>query len=106
MPDNDNTDQVIEHPWLDFDDWEIVFRPYEGHPDAALMLGVNFTILQSHIAEPELAKEAIGEVDAALEALFMRTSFPNVSYTLFRRLVQGNLSAEEQELLESLGIKL
>jgi hypothetical protein len=106
MQDDPNTDSIIEHPWLDFDDWEIVFRPYEGHPDAALMLGVNLTILQSHIAEPELAKEAIGEVDAALEALFMRTQFPDVSYTLFRRLVQGSLTAEEQELLESLGIKL
>jgi hypothetical protein len=106
MPNNDNTDQVIEHPWLDFDDWEIVFRPYEGNPDAALMLGVNLTILQSHIAEPELAREAIGEVDAALEALFMRTQFPDVSYTLFRRLLQGSLTVEEQELLESLGIKL
>lgn len=106
MPEHDNTDQVIEHPWLDFDDWEIVFRPYEGHPDAALMLGVNLTILQSHVAEPELIKEAIGELDAAMEALFMRTQFPNASYTLFRRLAQGTLSAEEQELLESLGIKL
>ncbi len=92
MPDNDNTDQVIEHPWLDFDDWNIVFQPYEGHPDAALMLGVNLAILQSHVAEPELIKEAIGEIDAAMEALFMRTKFPNVSYTLFRRLAQGSLT--------------
>jgi hypothetical protein len=53
-----------------------------------------------------LVKEAIGELDAAMEALFMRTQFPNASYTLFRRLAQGILSAEEQELLESLGIKL
>jgi hypothetical protein len=106
MPDDPNTDEVIEHPWLDFDDWNIVFQPYEGHPNAALMLGVNLTILQSHIAEPELAKEAVGELEFALEALFMYTKFPNVSYTLFRRLAQGNLATEEQELLESLGIKL
>ena len=106
MPDNDNTDQVIEHPWLDFDDWNFVFQPYEGHPDAALMLGVNLTILQSHIAEPGTISEAISELEFALEALFMRTKFPNVSYTLFRRLAQGNLTTEEQELLESLGIKL
>src|SRR5688572_5651402 len=106
MPEHDNTDQVIEHPWLDFDDWEIVFRPYEGHPDTALMLGVNLAILQSHVAEPELIKEAIGELDVALEVLFLRTKFPNASYTLFRRLAQGTLSAEEQEVLESLGIKL
>jgi len=106
MPDDPNTDSVIEHPWLDFDDWEIAFRPFEGHPDAALLLGVNLTILQSHITEPGTINEAIGEIDAALEALFMRTKFPDVSYTLFRRLTQGNLSAEERELLESLGITL
>ena len=106
MPDDPNTDEVIEHPWLDFDDWNIVFQPYEGHPEAALMLGVNLTILQSHITEPETISEAISELEFALEALFMRTKFPNVSYTLFRRLAQGNLSFEEQELLKSLGIKL
>ncbi len=89
MPDNDNTDTVIEHPWLDFDDWEIVFRPYEGHPEAALMLGVNLTILQSHVAEPGTINEAIGELDVRIEALFMRTKFPNASYTLFRRLAKG-----------------
>lgn len=106
MPDNDNTDQVIEHPWLDFDDWNIVFQPFEGNPDAALMLSVNLAILQSHLAEPELIKEAHEELDRAMEALFMRTEFPNVSYVLFRRFAQGSLSNEEQELLKRLGVKL
>lgn len=106
MPEDPNTDSLIEHPWLDFDDWNIVFQPYAEHPDAALMLGVNLTILQSHITEPGTINEAIGEIDAALEALFMRTRFPDVSYTLFRRLLQGNLSTEEREILESLGINL
>ena len=105
MPDNDNTDSVIEHPWLDFDDWEIALRPYEGNPEAALMLSVNFAILQSHIT-PDLIKEATEELDRALEVLFLRTKFPDVSYSMFRRLVQGTLSVEEQEMLKSLGIEL
>ena len=68
MPDNPNTDSIVEQPWLDFDDWEIAFRPYEGNTDAALMLGVNLTILQSHIAQLGTINEAIGELEATLEA--------------------------------------
>jgi hypothetical protein len=48
----------------------------------------------------------MGEIESALEALFMRTNFPHVSYTLFRRMAQGSLTVEELELLKSLGIEL
>lgn len=60
------------------------------------MLGADLTTLQSHVAEPELVKEAIGEIDAALEALFLRTESPHTSYTWFRRLAQGNLSVKNK----------
>src|SRR5688500_18832788 len=61
--DNDNTDTVIEHPWLDVEDWEIPLRPYEDNPDAAVMLSINLAILQRHVAEPSLHSEAIEEID-------------------------------------------
>ena len=106
MPDNDNTDSVIEQPWLDIEDWEIALRPYEGDPDAALMLSTNLAILQSHLAEPELIKEAHQELDRALEVLFLRSPFPDITYTLFRRFVAGQMSTEELEMLKKLGVQL
>jgi hypothetical protein len=39
MPDNRNTENNTEHPWLDAEDWEIALQPYAGDPDAALILG-------------------------------------------------------------------
>lgn len=106
MPDKNNTDSVIEHPWLDIEDWEIALRPYQSDPDAALMLSTSLAILQSHLAEPELIKEAHEELNRALEVLFLWSEFPNVSYVLFRKFVAGSLSVEEQELLKRLGVKL
>lgn len=106
MPDNDNTDTVIEHPWLDVEDWEIALRPYEGNPDAAVMLSINLAILQSHVAEPSLHTEALEEIDRALRVLFLCSEFPDLCYLMFRKFVAGSLSIEEQELLKKLDAKL
>jgi hypothetical protein len=106
MPDNDNTDSVIEQPWLDIEDWEIALHPYHGNPDAALTLSTNLAILQSHIAEPGMINEAVEEINRALEVLFLLSPFPDITYTLFRRFVAGEMSAEEQDMLKKLGVKL
>jgi|SRR5687768_15278244 len=105
MPNNRNTENITEHPWLDAEDWEIALQPYAGDPDAALVLGVNFAVLQSHIAEPDKINEAIEELDRAMSALFLHTHFHKISYVLFRQMAEGKLSFDQQTMLKTLGIK-
>ena len=104
MQDNPNTDNVIEHPAVDADDWEIALEPYGCFPTAALVLSVNFTVLRSHLDDPDNIQEAIEEIDRALDALYLHTHFHKLSYILFRRFADGTLSFEEQQILKSLGM--
>jgi hypothetical protein len=90
---------------LDAEDWELAFEPYEGHPGQALTLGFNFVALKSYLAEPLKIKEAIKSLDCAMKVLFRYTQFHGLAYDLFRRLVEGKLTLDEEELLKSLGLK-
>ena len=104
MPKHRNTDNTEQH-WLDAEDWEIALQPYQGHPYAAYLLGVNFTILRGHLEDPLTINDAFEELDRAMQVLYMHTQFHEVSYVLFRRLAEGKLTLEEEEVLKSLGIK-
>ena len=107
MPFNRNTQIVIEQPDIDLDDWEIALRPYEEDPDRAMLLGVCLTVLKGHIADkPRKLDAAIAELDRALEALYLHSHFRDVSFVLFRRMAEGTLSLEEQQMLKTLGIKV
>ncbi len=107
MPVNRNTRIAIEQPEIDLDDWEIALQPYEEDPDRAMMLGVCLTMVKSHIADkPRKLKEAVAELDRALEALFLHSHFNEIAYMLFRRMAEGSLSLEEQQMLTTLGVKL
>ena len=107
MPNNRNTPFVIEQPDIDADDWEIALQPYGDDPDRAMILGVCLMVLKGHIEDkPRKLDAAIGEIDRALEALYLHSHFHDASYLLFRRMAQGRLSVEEQNMLNSLGVKL
>src|SRR6185369_8352317 len=106
MPEYDNTDNSIDHPVLDTEDWEIAFEPYKGFPGQALTLGFNLTVLKSYLTiEPHKIQEAVDSLDWAMEVLFQHTQFHEVAYGLFHRLVEGQLTLEEEALLKSLGLK-
>jgi hypothetical protein len=95
-----------ESPLLDTEDWEIAFRSYSHDQSAALVLGYNFMILKSYlVAEPLMLEEAIGSLDHAFEALFQHTQFHEVSYALFVKMAGGELTHEEERMLETLGVK-
>ena len=106
MPEYDNTDNPSEHPPLDTEGWEIAFEPYDGFPGQALSLGFNLMVLKSYLAiEPLKIQEAIAGLDRGMEVLFQYTQFHEVAYGLFHRLVEGQLTLEEEDLLKSLGLK-
>jgi hypothetical protein len=104
MPDNPNTN--YENAPLDTEDWEIAFAPYAQYPSAALTLAANLMILKAFLAiKPPMMQEAIEGLDRAMEVLFPFTEFHEVSYVLFRRLAEGKLTLEDEQILKSLGIK-
>jgi hypothetical protein len=106
MPEYDNTDNSTEHLSLDTGDWELAFEPYKGFPGQALTLGFNLTVLKSYISiEPLKIQEAVDALDWAMEVLFQHSQFHEVAYGLFHKLIKGQLTLEEEELLKSLGLK-
>ena len=106
MPEYDNTENTTEHLSLDTEDWQLAFEPYKGFPGQALTLGFNLTVLKSYIAfEPPMIQETVDALDWAMEVLFQHSQFHEVAYRLFHKLVEGQLSNEEEETLKSLGLK-
>jgi hypothetical protein len=98
------TDQV--HEGLDTEDWEIAFAPYEGHPGAALMLGFHLMVLKSYLCiEPLKVQEAIEAIDRAVDVLFPHTQFHELSQDFFRKVIEGTLTFEEDQMLRSMGIE-
>ena len=106
MSNNRNTYYPHEHLSLDAEDWGLAFGAFEGFPGQALTLGFNLTVLKSYLTiEPPKIQEAIDSLDWAMEILFQHTQFHEIAYKLFHRLIQGQLSLEEEETLKSLGLK-
>ena len=102
MPDH----RITENQPLDTEDWELALEPFKGNPGAALMLGYNFMVLKSYLAvEPLKIQEASEGIDRGLEVLYPYTQFHEVSFRMFRRLIEGQLTLEEEEKLKALGIE-
>ena len=101
-----NTENPTESKALDIEDWELAFEPYEGHPGNALSLGFNFVVLKRCITvEPLKLQQAVEALDRAMAVLFQHTQFHEVAYELFHKLIEGQLTLEEEELLKSLGLR-
>ena len=106
MPDNPITDAENDGPDIDTEDWQIAFEPYKENATAALSLGFRFTTLKEYLTEePPKVKEAIEAIDLAIDVLFPFTDFHSISLDLFRRMIKGQLTVEEEGNLGALGVK-
>jgi hypothetical protein len=104
MPDDRNTEK--ENPPLDAEDWELAFEPYKGNPGAALQLGYNLFALLAYLRiEPVDVETASNAIDRALLALYPHTEFHMVCWIFFRKVIEGALTLEEEDVLKKLGIK-
>ena len=103
MPNNPNT--AHETAQLDTEDWDIAFQPYSEDSDAALTLACNLMIMRAYLVAPADIESVIESLDAAMHALYPYTLFHKVSYILFRRLAEGKMDLEMEEVLKKLGIK-
>lgn len=106
MPDNRSTEKPSEQQPLDTEDWEIAFAPYKGDTSAALNMGFNLMVMKVYLSpDPPNLQEALEGIDHAIEALYPYTQFHVICHNMYFKVVGGDLSLEEEEMLKKLGIK-
>ena len=104
MYDDPNTPH--ENPPLDVESWELAFEAYKGNTDAALDMGYNLCVLLSYLkVEPLLIEEAIDGLETAIEVLYPYTQFHQVCHDMYRKVIGGELTLEEEQTLKKLGVK-
>jgi hypothetical protein len=102
----DNPNKETENPPLDAEDWDIALAPYKGHPGAALQFACHFVILQAFLkVEPVDVEVATDAIDRGIEAIFPYTQFHGVCHDMYLKVIGGELTLEEEEMLKKLGIK-
>jgi hypothetical protein len=106
-PNTDNADSQIDPFEMDRLDWELAFQSLEKNSYPVLKLGFNFAVMRKYLDmqlfKPRPVMEAL---DLAMEVLFPLTHFHDVSFNLFLKYAEGQLTFEEEQLLNALGIKV
>jgi hypothetical protein len=103
----DNTDTQTDDLDIDREDWELAFESFEKNSYPVLKLGFNFAIMQKYLdgllIKPRPVMEAL---DEALEVLFALTEFHDVGFNLFSKFIEGQLTYEEEQMLNALGVEI
>ena len=106
MSDNPTTKKPTEQPPLDVEDWELAFAAYLGDTNAALNMGFNLMAIKSHLScDPPKVDEVLEGIDHAIEALYPYTQFHHVCHDMYMKVVGGDLTREEEDMLKQLGLK-
>ena len=92
---------------LDYEDWELAFEAYEGNSVAALNNGFCLMIMKGYLSyDPPKIREVIDGIDQAIGRFVSSTLNSMVyAYDMYRKVVGGELTPEEEETLKKLGIK-
>jgi len=110
MQDNPNTDEVDDlalNPPLDCGDWKLACEPLEGHAFAALRMAVNLRILRNDLDGLLFKSRRVMEaLDHAMEVLFPYTDFHKASFEMFLKYTDANLTFDEEQMLNALGVKI
>jgi hypothetical protein len=105
MQDNPITDAETDTDYLDPEDWQIAFEPYEGNPQAALTLGFRLTELKQSIRDLDM-HEALAEIELAIDCLYEHSDFRSISRELFGTAIEGKLATDKETLLRQLGLRI
>jgi hypothetical protein len=103
--DNTDTENVTVTDYLDPEDWQIAFEPYEGQPQAALTLGFRLTELKQSIRDLDM-HEALQEIELAIDCLYEYSDFRSISREMFGTAIAGKLTTDKETVLRHLGIKI
>ena len=108
MPDNPSTEELDDlNPPLECSDWKLAFEPFEGNAFAALRTAFNIRTLHNEldglVIKPIRVMEAL---DAAMQVLFPYTDFHKASFEMFLKYTDANLTFDEEQMLNALGVKI
>jgi hypothetical protein len=105
-PSTENTNTQTESFDLEREDWELAFEPLEKNSYAVLRLGFNFAIMRKYLDSQLFKPRPVMEtLDEAMQVLFALTEFHDVSFNLFLKFTEGQLTFEEEQMLRALGVK-
>ena len=105
-PNTENTDNQSHEIDLDREDWELAFESLEKNSYPVLKLGFNFAIMRKYLDRQLIKPRPIMEaLDEAMTVLFALTEFHDVSFNLFLKYSEGELTFEEEQMLGALGVK-
>jgi hypothetical protein len=105
-PSTENTNTQTEPFDLEREDWELAFEPLEKNSYAVLRLGFNFAIMRKYLDSQLFKPRPVMEtLDEAMQVLFALTEFHDVSFNLFLKFTEGQLTFEEEQMLRALGVK-
>ena len=105
MQKNANTNPENDSPYIDAEDWQIAFEPYEGNPQAVLTLGYLLTELKRYIIDLDM-HEALGEINVAIDCLYEHSDFRSISREMFGTAIEGKLTTDKESILRQLGLKI
>jgi hypothetical protein len=92
-----------ESPALDAEDWNIVFEAYDEYPVLAFILAQHLAHVKELIQGGHKAKaESLAALDRAIESLMPRTNFRDAGRKVYLLAVAGELSHEQEEMIDKL----
>ena len=104
MPDDPNTDAENVTSTIDPEDWQLALMPYEEEEAEALSLAFLLTEVSQLIRALNM-REALDEIEVAIDCLYEHSSFRNVSRDLFEEVIAGKMRPNKEALLKQLGIQ-
>jgi hypothetical protein len=106
-PNTENTDTQTHEIDMDREDWELAFESLEKNSYQVLKLGFNFAIMRQYLDRQLIKPRPIMEaLDDAMTVLFAMTQFHDVGFNLFLKFSEGQLTIEEEQMLNALGVKI
>jgi len=105
-PTTDNTNTQTHEIDMDREDWEQAFESLEKNSYQVLKLGFNFATMRKYLDGQLIKPRPIMEaLDDAMTVLFGLTQFHDVGFNLFLKFSEGQLTIEEEQMLNALGVK-
>jgi len=106
-PNTDDTDTQIDPFEMDRLDFELAFEPLEKNTYAVLKLGFIFALMRKQLdAQLFKPRPVMDALELAMEVLFPLTQFHDASFNLFLKYSEGQLTIEEEQILNALGVKV
>lgn len=104
MQEDATTDTENVTSTIDPEDWQLALLPYDEEPEEALSLAFLLTEVSQLIRALNM-REALDEIEVAIDCLYEHSHFRNVSRELFEKVIEGKLKTDKETLLRQLGIQ-